>query len=211
MSAQLSYRAKLHRPLRKLGFNRAIRIEGVRHAINDAGFENCRSPRFLRRRGFSSALDHDRSCIRAPLDLLGSRRHLRLPDCSAARAGFGRPDGIKILGLGCGPRRLGAEQEIEPRGLKSFHRSRFAGLLLRRGALLNCVLLGHFSNGLSLRRFSNGLRLRRFSDGLRLRRAIRGECDLLRFGDQWLFPAWGLGTRNARTKPLDRSRGYINR
>jgi hypothetical protein len=208
VSAQLSYRAKFHRPLRKLGFNRAIGIEGIRHSINDAGFENCRSPRFLRRRGFSSALDYDR--VGAPLDLLGSRRHLRLSPSSAARAGFGRPDGIKILRLGCWARRLGAEQEIEPRGLQSFHSGRFGGLLLRRAALLSCALVGPFPNGLRLRRSWNGLRLRRFSDGLRLRRAIRGECDLLRFSDQRLFPPWSFGTRNARTQPLDRSGGYIN-
>ena len=44
-------RAEAHGALRKLRFDRAIGIERIGHAVDNAGFENWGRARFCRRRG----------------------------------------------------------------------------------------------------------------------------------------------------------------
>jgi hypothetical protein len=49
MLAQLGDRAEAHRPVRKLGLDRAVRVKHIGHAVDDSGFEDSGCARFLAR------------------------------------------------------------------------------------------------------------------------------------------------------------------
>src|SRR5262245_54115697 len=182
MRAQLGDRSEPDRPVRELGLDRAVRVKRIRHAVDDAGFEDrgC-AARLFERRGLRPAILHGYSLLRLTFVPFNWRR--RLGFGTLASTGFRGPGSIEILALGYGTRRLRSEQKIEARGLQRLDGGAAATVVRR-----------------DLRLGWRGLDTRR--PGLNMRRAVGGEWNLLVVREDRMLGGGPLRSRDARAQPL---------
>src|SRR5262249_36286245 len=130
MRAQLGDRSEPDRPVRELGLDRAVRVKRIRHAVDDAGFEDRgRAARLFERRRLRPAILHGYSLLR--LAFVPFNWRCRLGFGTLASTAVRGPGSIEILALGYGTRRLRSEQKIEARGLQGLHRGAAAPIVPR--------------------------------------------------------------------------------
>src|SRR5262249_51302799 len=170
------------RPVRELGLDRAVRVKRIRHAVDDAGFEDrgC-AARLFERRGLRPAILHGYSLLRLTFVPFNGRRRLGFGTL-ASTAVRGRGS-IEILALGYGTRRLRSEQKIEARGLQRLDGGAAATIVRR-----------------DLRLGWRGLDTRR--PGLNVRRTVGGEWNLLVVREDRRLGGGPLRSRAARAQPL---------
>src|SRR5262245_29427136 len=182
MRAQLGDRSEPDRPVRELGLDRAVRVKRIRHAVDDAGFEDRgRAGRLSERRGLRPSIVHGYGVLRLACRTFNWRCRLEIG--TLASTAVRGPGSIEILALGYGTRRLRSEQKIEARGLQGLDGGAAATIVRR-----------------DLRLGWRGLDTRR--PGLNMRRAVWGEWNLLVVREDRRLGGGPLRSRDARAQPL---------
>ena len=199
VGAQLRDRAEPHRPVRKLGLDRAVGVERIGHSVDHAGLEDRD-----RLRGLVDRSGRRRSGPRpaAAAWAVGLARRLRI----AARRRAARPwrgwpsagQNASKFSLACRTcRRLGAEQEIQARCLERLDRRGVPG-----GAPGGCGAA--FGSG---RRLGGG----RTRPGPGSAASVRRQRRLVRISASELVGFGPVRARNARPQPLDGGGRHLDR